>query len=931
MKNLILVCFVFICATLNAQDTQGFFLDVWQQKSVASPAYTDTSLLIGRTTTVVAVDFNDTVAKVSQYIYGNNANMWSGDMNNDNKLVGYIKDLNPHVLRWPGGNLSNNYFFNLLNRPADMPPHDSIVEFRSGKREMTTDSYYDLLKKTNSTGSICVNLSYARYGTGPNPIPNAAHYAAEWVRYDNGRSKFWELGNENFGSWQAGYEIDTETNQDGQPKIISGTLYAQICSVFIDSMRAAAAEKGHDIKIGAVAMDQNVTYDQVQQYWNEQMFPLLADKVDFIVVHSYYTPYNENSSVSTILNSPKETSNILNYINAGLAKAGKNAMPIALTEWNIFAIGSKQQVSYINGMHSAINVGELIKYKYGMANKWDLSNGYSNGDDHGMFAASNETDVPWRTPHPQFHYMYFFQKYFGDHMVNSSVTGNSDVLAYASKFSSGQAGVVLANKSRYEQKVTLALSNFEEGNHVYFHTLTGDSDSGDFSRKVYINGLGPTLPAGGPVNYSTIRPIGSVIKDSVRLSMPPLSVIYALIDSKNIPDIKQARLINDTTIIVNLTSAVQVPDTSKGLSILVNNSVNDSIISITRYAVDSTVLVLTLETSVLNTDTIYLSYINGNLQTWDSVALVNAENIKVENLLLGSAPLALEAYTDDAGSKVYVKFTKKMLTPPAGSFSLKANFLDEFNINIGDGSLLSGDSTIFSFTPAEPLYSDYKIKLLWNNDNIMAADGGKLNVNDSAPVINFGPLKQGEVLDAFTSLNGDSISVIFDKDIKQAFGLTNAFAVTVNGATIALKSVVFKSTTPNKVILCVKSRIYSGDQNILVSYSGTTLLSYDAVPVEPFEDKTIENMSTAIPSAVEEYTDISFAVYPNPTKNDISIKSEKLFDKIEIINIEGRKVYERTLNGKVNHITLPLGLTTGNYIIKIGSENSFESAKLIIE
>jgi len=930
MKNLILVYFLFLGLFLNAQDTQGFFLDDWQQKSIISPAYDDTTLIIGRTPTIVAINFDDTIAKVSQYIYGNNANPWSGDMNQDGQLLKYINGLDPHVLRWPGGNLSNNYFFNLYTRPTDIPDSN---DFWGGKSTsyQSTDEYYDLLKKTNSTGSICVNLSYARYGTGPSPITNAAHYAAEWVRYDKGRSKFWELGNENFGSWQAGYEIDTETNQDGQPKIISGTLYAQICSVFIDSMRAAAAETGHDIKIGAVAMDQHITYDQVQQYWNEQMFPLLANKVDFMVVHSYYTPYNENSSVSTILNSPKETSNILNYINDGLAKAGHDPMPIALTEWNIFAIGSKQQVSFINGMHSAINVGELIKHKYGMANKWDLSNGYSNGDDHGMFAASNEPDVPWRTPHPQFHYMYFFQRYFGDHMVNSSVAGNSDVIAYASKFSSGQAGIVLANKSRYEQKVALALNNFEEGNHVYFHTLTGDSDSGDFSRKVYINGLGPKLPAGGPANYSTIRPVGSVIKDSVRLSMPPLSVIYVLVDSKNIPDIKQARLINDTTIMVNLTSAVQVPASIKGFSIVVNNSTNDSILLVKRDAVDSTILMLTLEDPVLNTDTINLSYVDGNFQTWDSIALVNAENVKVENLLLGSAPQALEAYTDYAGSKVYIKFTRKMKTPPAGSFSLKACFLDEFNVNIGNGSLLSGDSTIFSFTPAEPLYSDYKLKLFWDNENIVATDNGKLSANDSIPVINFGPLKQAEVLDAFTSLNGDSISIVFDKDIKLASGLTNAFAVTVNGATIALKSVVFISTTPNKIILCVKNKIYPGDQNILVSYSATTLLSYDAVPVKPFEDKTIENLSTAIPSAVAEHTDISFAVYPNPTKNDISIKSEKLFDKIEIINIEGRKVYERTLNRKVNHITLPLGLTTGNYIILIGSENSFESSKLKIE
>jgi hypothetical protein len=114
----------------------------------------------------------------------------------------------------------------------------------------TTDNYYDLLLKTKSTGCIFVNYSYARYGTGPDPASTAAHYAANWVRYDKGRTKLWEIGNENMGNWEAGYEIDTSLNHDGQPKIITGELYGKHCRVFIDSMKSAAAEIGSEIKIG---------------------------------------------------------------------------------------------------------------------------------------------------------------------------------------------------------------------------------------------------------------------------------------------------------------------------------------------------------------------------------------------------------------------------------------------------------------------------------------------------------------------------------------------------------------------------------------------------------------------------------------------------------------------------------------------------------
>ena len=82
-----------------------------------------------------------------------------------------------------------------------------------------------------------------------------AHLAADWVRYDNGRTKLWEIGNENFGSWEWGYRIDPALNKDGQPEFVTGALYAQHFKVFADSMRKAAADVGSTIYIGAVVYD----------------------------------------------------------------------------------------------------------------------------------------------------------------------------------------------------------------------------------------------------------------------------------------------------------------------------------------------------------------------------------------------------------------------------------------------------------------------------------------------------------------------------------------------------------------------------------------------------------------------------------------------------------------------------------------------------
>jgi hypothetical protein len=71
-----------------------------------------------------------------------------------------------------------------------------------------------MLQQTNNKGMITVNYGYARYGTGTNPAAKAAHLAADWVRYDNGRTKYWEIGNECYSMT----ETDRNTTLPFQPR-----------------------------------------------------------------------------------------------------------------------------------------------------------------------------------------------------------------------------------------------------------------------------------------------------------------------------------------------------------------------------------------------------------------------------------------------------------------------------------------------------------------------------------------------------------------------------------------------------------------------------------------------------------------------------------------------------------------------------------------
>jgi hypothetical protein len=546
--NLLIVVCALTSNMVHAQ-SPGFFLNDFQAKSITNPEFTEGTKPTKAATTTVNVDFTDVITPVSKYLFGNNANIYMTQMIDQPVLIDHIKTLSPNLLRFPGGNISSIYFWNANAKgdlPSDVP--QNVMDgngiqggdwpyWYGGNTEswtMSVDNYYNMLEMTSSTGIITVNYAYARYSKAANPVAAAAHLAADWVRYDNGRTKFWEIGNESNGTWQAGHQIKVSDNQDGQPQIITGALYGEHFKVFADSMRKAAAEVGATIYIGAQLLQEAPAswWNNTDKNWNTGVFQKAANSPDFYIIHSYYTPYMINSSAADILNTATTvTHEMMTYVTNSITAAGVTQKPIALTEWNIFAEGSKQQVSFINGMHAAIVLGELIKNKYGQASRWDLANGWNNGNDHGTFSQGDEPDnaTKWN-PRPSFHYMYYFQKYFGDHMVDASVSGSSDVLAYASKFESGQSGIVVINKGTTEQTVAINMQHFGYGDNYFVYTLTGGTDNGDFSRKVIVNGMGTALASGGPdvkVVKAKRMPVGS----GVTINAPKRSVSYILIEN----------------------------------------------------------------------------------------------------------------------------------------------------------------------------------------------------------------------------------------------------------------------------------------------------------------------------------------------------------------------------------------------------------------
>ena len=545
-----LLLFSHVAPVRPVAPTIGFFLDTWTPKTFQAPSFAEIrepAVPAGAAQATITLDPDTTITRIPLSEFGHNADTWMGSMVDHPELITNLTNLQPHVLRWPAGSGSDDYFWNCApgQIPADVPwmmPDASgkkkAVRFFLGRPTMhayaSLDDYYAMLARTGSQGLITVNYGYARYGTSANPVAAAAHLAADWVRYDHGRTHYWEIGNENYGNWEQGFRIDTAANKDGQPKFLSGDLYGRHFLVFADSMRRAAAQVGSTIYIGAIIHDVPAAFWEPHStiHWNTDVMKAIHGQADYYVVHSYFTPYNQNTPAAEILEDAATVpGQMMDYVLQCLHESGAAVKPIVMDEWNMFAAGSRQQVSNVSGLFGVIVLGEALKSKYGLAARWDLLNGWAGGNDHGLFSAGDEPGVKRWSPRPSFYYLYYLQRMMGDRLIASRVSGDSSLRAYASAFSSGELGAALVNTATSPVAVNLDARHFKHGRRYYWYTLRGGDDNGEFSGKVFVNGQGPTGPAGGPSGYATIKANAAPIPAAagIRVTVPARGAVFLVI------------------------------------------------------------------------------------------------------------------------------------------------------------------------------------------------------------------------------------------------------------------------------------------------------------------------------------------------------------------------------------------------------------------
>jgi hypothetical protein len=533
-----------VAVPLFGQDSTNCFLNDYIPKKAIIPLSVDVNKPAGTAQVVVTINTADTLGKISQYVFGNAVAVWVGPNQDNPALLKYLNMLSPTLIRFPGGSWSDIYFWDKL--PDDIPgtiPDGTTYNYSTGSYNnislypqagpwysLTPDNYYSMRSQLGTQGLITINYAYARYGLSDDPVNQAAHEAANWVRYDAGQTEFWEIGNENAGPWEAGWLIDTTQNKDHQPALITGDLYGKHFKIFADSMKAAAAENGNHIYIGGQILhfDASNDSDIPNRTWNQEFFNQVGDSADFYVMHNYY-----GGTYVTGIQLMYDRSTIeenLSYIQQDIADNHASPKPIAITEWNIGGSSPQAAItSTMNGMDACLLINEMIKYNVGMACRWLIATGET-----GMFYNGSNTSIPLWNPRPDFFYLYYLQRFTGDHVISASVNGSQDIYAYASMFASGHQGVVVINKGVNSLVVDLNPVNFMVGDKYYIYSLNG-GDNINYPQSVLVNNFGPSSSVEwGPLDSLTHIPASAYqIGNEIKFISPASSVQFIMIEPGN--------------------------------------------------------------------------------------------------------------------------------------------------------------------------------------------------------------------------------------------------------------------------------------------------------------------------------------------------------------------------------------------------------------
>jgi alpha-N-arabinofuranosidase len=275
--------------------------------------------------------------------------------------------LAPSHIRWPGGNVAQDYHWQWAIGPRDA--RTSWVNDAWGHEvessDFGTDEYVQWCRDLGTEPSLTVNVE----GRGA-----TAEEAANWVEYCNGpvtskfgalraanghpepyHVKYWEVGNEIWGPWNQGHS--------------DAATYAA------NFNRYVAAMKAKDPSIQIIACGDN------DMNWNRTVLSQCGQNIDFLSIHHYYGTGEMGGDASNLQAHPYHYERFYGDVRALIEQVSpKKDIQLDINEWNT-ALPEQQQHSMQSALYGArmMNVFERQGDTVGLSCVSDLVNGWNGG------------------------------------------------------------------------------------------------------------------------------------------------------------------------------------------------------------------------------------------------------------------------------------------------------------------------------------------------------------------------------------------------------------------------------------------------------------------------------------------------------------------------------------------------------------------------
>jgi len=358
-----------------------------------------------------------------------------------------IRSLHPSFMRWPGGNVAQDYHWQWGIGPRDLRPTWINKSWSNAPEpgDLGTDEYIALCHRLGIEPSITVNVD----GAGA-----TAEEAAAWVEYVNGpaTSKYgamraanghpepygvrqWELGNEIFGDWVRGH---TTAEQ-----------YAQA------AVRYARAMRTIDPNLRLIAVGEGVSPDS--DAWNTAVLRTAGGEIQYLAIHDY-TSASQNAKGpnprATVMGRAGEFEANYRHIGELIDRvAPGHNVKLIVNEWNLFysadVIQSMEGAVYASRMMNGFERDGAIIDSNSIS---DLLNGWPGG----IIQASR--DRVYGTP--QYYAIKLYSDYLGTDRVHTDTV--------SPELQPGTSAVdAVATRSTDGSRLFIKLSNADAG-----HTVT---------------------------------------------------------------------------------------------------------------------------------------------------------------------------------------------------------------------------------------------------------------------------------------------------------------------------------------------------------------------------------------------------------------------------------------------------------------------------